>query len=839
MAEAGRSGKAGARRELFVGGLHLAALSVLAVAQPLFDVLEPAAGFFVARGSRPADLVALVVAVIVGPPLGLVALEAIAGLAGRSLRRGVHLVLVGLLAALFLLPPLRRPPVAAQSALWLAPAFVAGALAALVYGRWKPARSFLTVLAPVSLLFPALFLSSAAMRTILAPPDEPPSPAATVEATTTVVLVIFDELPLASLMTPELRIDATLFPNFARLAGESTWFRNATSSNFLSLQVIPSIMTGRAPSAQRSVELGRRIQPTAADHPNSIFTLLAGSHRLRVQETLTAVCPPSLLARPAGEAFGARMRSLWDDLSLVYAHVVLPGSLAARLPSVDENWSDFRRRAAGGSDARGESGRGSTARTEYFRDFIASIDADPRPALYFLHILYPHTPWNRLPGGRRYEALQPFPGHARLLWGADEGPPGLAYQQHLLQLGHTDALLGELLDRMEAQGVYESSLVVVLGDHGASFRAGEERRKATATNVRDIVHVPLFVKEPFQAAGRVSDRNVESIDVLPTIADVLGVELPWVVDGQSALGESVPARPDKVMHAGPGPMMLDAALPAEWPALELKQRLFGPRPSWEELFAIGARRALLGRPVAELGPLETLAARAHLQGAERFAAVDTRAPSLPCCLVGRLGLEPDAPLPAEVALVLNGVIRSVAPTFERTAAGAAFVAMLPDAAFVDGANEVRVLAVLDGGRLAWIPSFGYRLVAARGGQPARIVRSDGRAHELREDALGGHVDAAAVEGGVLRMEGWAADVGRLRPAEALVLVVGDGRVLSVPTGLARADLPAAFGGERAAAMGRAGFRLACPLDAPDGAAPRDLRLFALGPGVAAELPLPR
>jgi arylsulfatase A-like enzyme len=52
----------------------------------------------------------------------------------------------------------------------------------------------------------------------------------------------------------------------------------------------------------------------------------------------------------------------------------------------------------------------------------------------------------------------------------------------------------------------------------------------------DVLPVPLFIKEPNQRKGKISDVNAQAIDVLPTIADLLDVPLPWKVDGVSLIG---------------------------------------------------------------------------------------------------------------------------------------------------------------------------------------------------------------------------------------------------------------------------------------------------------------
>ena len=56
----------------------------------------------------------------------------------------------------------------------------------------------------------------------------------------------------------------------------------------------------------------------------------------------------------------------------------------------------------------------------------------------------------------------------------------------------------------------------------------------TRSNAEQIAWVPLFVKRPLQRAGTTSTEPIQLIDVLPTIADVLDVNIPWRTDGVPA-----------------------------------------------------------------------------------------------------------------------------------------------------------------------------------------------------------------------------------------------------------------------------------------------------------------
>ena len=100
-------------------------------------------------------------------------------------------------------------------------------------------------------------------------------------------------------------------------------------------------------------------------------------------------------------------------------------------------------------------------------------------------------------------------------------------QRFLLQLGFVDRQLGALIRRLRGQGIYDRALIVVTADHGGSFETGVgSRRKVTRGNVDEVGPVPLFVKAPRQRRGRVNGALARTLDVMPTIADVLDAPCP-------------------------------------------------------------------------------------------------------------------------------------------------------------------------------------------------------------------------------------------------------------------------------------------------------------------------
>ena len=68
------------------------------------------------------------------------------------------------------------------------------------------------------------------------------------------------------------------------------------------------------------------------------------------------------------------------------------------------------------------------------------------------------------------------------------------------------------VSRLRRTGLYDRTLVVVMADHGVSFRPGNCRRRVTRTNFADLASIPLFIKAPTQRKGRIDDRPATSVD---------------------------------------------------------------------------------------------------------------------------------------------------------------------------------------------------------------------------------------------------------------------------------------------------------------------------------------
>ena len=112
----------------------------------------------------------------------------------------------------------------------------------------------------------------------------------------------------------------------------------------------------------------------------------------------------------------------------------------------------------------------------------------------------------------------------------------LGRQRHLLQVQTADWVVGEVVQKLKRIGAYDDAMIVVTADHGVSFLPGAPSRGASEVNYPEVMWTPLIVKFPGEAVGKVDDRPAHSTDILPTIADELGVDVPWKMDGRSLLG---------------------------------------------------------------------------------------------------------------------------------------------------------------------------------------------------------------------------------------------------------------------------------------------------------------
>jgi iduronate 2-sulfatase len=95
-----------------------------------------------------------------------------------------------------------------------------------------------------------------------------------------------------------------------------------------------------------------------------------------------------------------------------------------------------------------------------------------------------------------------------------------------------DAQVGKILDELDRLKLTDSTVVVVLSDHG--FHLGDHGNWGKATCFERATRSPLFVRMPgMKTAGSQCDAFVEYVDLFPTVLDLCGAEVPQYMEGTS------------------------------------------------------------------------------------------------------------------------------------------------------------------------------------------------------------------------------------------------------------------------------------------------------------------
>ena len=642
-------------------------LTGLAFARPVLDSFGRAPEAFLARDAAPLDLVLFAFAVTLVPPALVAGATAATRLLGRRARAAAHLLAVGVLAAV----AIRRfgtDATALGSSVLVGLAVVGAAAVVLLRLRVAATATYLRLLGAASVVFVVQFLvlsptSSLGGRDTATTSGDV---SAAVEAATggdppPIVVVVVDALPTVSLLDGEGRIDPELYPNIAALAGDATWYRNNSTVSAFTFRAVPAMLTGQLP---------RDGLPDAGTYPDNLFTLFAGTHHVEAVEQITRLCPTDVCPTDGGRALPAL---LGDAAEWWRGGIERDVASGARLiPEVLE-------------PDRGE-------------DFVRWIDEQDfrqrsgAPGLWFHHVVLPHEPWSLLDDRSSYEVArdEPFGLFIGTHWsvtGVD-----VARQRQVLQSQAVDAMLGRLFDRLRAAGTYDETLIVLAGDHGQAFEPGEPMRGVSADTYDEVAWTPLIVKAPGQRAAEIDDTNVWNVDLLPTIADVLGLELPWDADGVPASSSSRASGDKQItdneintLEPAPGSDMVP--LDGDAGFATVLGGDFVPATGPDAVWRRTEHGGLVGRPLSDLAVGGEAAGRIEVERLDRIEDQGDADPLIE--VVGHTALDEDQ----VVAFAINGVVAAVAPASSSSETEFTLVHALLRPDTFDASNELTAYLV--------------------------------------------------------------------------------------------------------------------------------------------------
>jgi len=122
------------------------------------------------------------------------------------------------------------------------------------------------------------------------------------------------------------------------------------------------------------------------------------------------------------------------------------------------------------------------------------------PFFFFLHLYEPHVP---------YDPPEPFRSRYSNRYDGE--------------IATADSLVGRLLDRLRALGLYDKTLIIVTSDHGEGLGDHGEAQHSILI-YREAIQIPLFVKLPgSRLAGKSVEAPAQLIDLFPTVTSLLGV----------------------------------------------------------------------------------------------------------------------------------------------------------------------------------------------------------------------------------------------------------------------------------------------------------------------------
>jgi hypothetical protein len=678
--------------------LHVLTLCGFAFTVPLLTALARQPIYIDDQQFGWTEIGGLLIALTICLPLGFVLADRVAQALSKRLRGwGRNSVLFGLF--LLVLLSVIRPYASAR---WIAYSGFAGyllvllsgsgaALAVFFYEKFSGARSWLTIAAIGLVVFPGVFLyqfdsirqtASKASQVIVA------------KHPTHVVMVVFDEFSGTTLLNDRMEIDARHFPQFARLAGLSTFYRNATTVHPRTPVAVPAILSGRFPVSD--------LPALASFYPGNLFQTIQSTRAfdMTVFEPITRLFAKRTHHRKSQQPALQKTRGLIRTLWPIYLQLIITTDLPVDLPPIPPEWDPVDNPDNQIED-QGFNDPDASDRPLQLSQFLNSIQPSARPRFTFLHVELPHVPWVFLPTGEQYvhEATWVHPAGAVGSLGEDwlVDPPTVERNEfrYRLQVGFVDRFVGRLLDRLAETKILDECLLIVTADHGVSFRPGHSRRLPDADNLADIASVPLFIKLPGQKGGRVDDRNVESVDILPTIAESLGIDLPEPVDGIPVSQARRPPR--KTLYFEGRMTVIEPDVPQRRAAVLRHCDLFGHDDLDHLPASIPTHPEWNGRNIASFvvagEPVPATLIDSLQQGSEPTFSWMNGVATSRCFVQGTFDRSDLPETPAELIVTVDGLVRDSGKTFPSSGTEQGFEFLLPKSVIRSAANNVRLYLV--------------------------------------------------------------------------------------------------------------------------------------------------
>jgi len=178
------------------------------------------------------------------------------------------------------------------------------------------------------------------------------------------------------------------------------------------------------------------------------------------------------------------------------------------------------------------------------RSWLSSRRDRNAPFFLWLHYMDVHEPY--VPEKKYVQAVdasinmtdkEMFQLFEEVLLKRDASNPetvALLKKLYLAHIRETDEAVKEFLGILEQAGVLNDTVVIITSDHGDEF--GEHGGLSHDGKMyRELIDVPLLIYDPSLKSGQISDALVSTLDVSPTIVNLLGLDPVPGFSGQSLL----------------------------------------------------------------------------------------------------------------------------------------------------------------------------------------------------------------------------------------------------------------------------------------------------------------
>ena len=165
------------------------------------------------------------------------------------------------------------------------------------------------------------------------------------------------------------------------------------------------------------------------------------------------------------------------------------------------------------------------------------------PFFLWVHYFDPHGPYDPPPpyDSSYYEGNPRSPKHTSMegihvaFYQKLDGITDVRYPlaQYKGEVTYTDKAIGQLLEAVDSRGLRDSTLVIMTADHGESLGENNYYFDHGETLHDTSMRVPLIVRAPWLEGARVVEGPVSLVDVYPTVMDLLKIEVPDGIQGQS------------------------------------------------------------------------------------------------------------------------------------------------------------------------------------------------------------------------------------------------------------------------------------------------------------------